>query len=335
MPLIRSDARGFGIQAAFAAAFLFFSLRNGLLDLPDALRTYDRLIAWLVIGAGLYAGLFAGGHHLLRLRGVGARWAYVAVGAVSLAMLQAVMQGPQDLWAAFARGAGLVQFVFPALLGAAFGFLYAKRAGWEEPDEDWISLESPRTSGPASPGAVEGGGSTYFGGPVQVRTSIPLMFLAALSGMLLFGLARMAFYTSWEVSLLGDVSAAEAVRHAAGASAFGGFMMVAGAIVGVPVMFVSILAGHYVARGFKRTDYGAYFGLGLVAPIAIALFSMFVLAPIALALAVANGVAMVLYRNLAGLEPVPVREDILAARERDLVAADHPRRAFGRVVRTR
>ena len=112
-------------------------------------------------------------------------------------------------------------------------------------------------------------------------------------------------------------------------------MMVAGAIVGVPVMFVSILAGHYVARGFKRTDYGAYFGLGLVAPIAIALFSMFVLAPIALALAVANGVAMVLYRNLAGLEPVPVREDILAARERDLVAADHPRRAFGRVVRTR
>ncbi|WP_162997976.1 hypothetical protein [Brevundimonas lutea] len=335
MPLIRSDSKGFGIQAAFAAAFLFFSLRNGLLDLPDVLRSYDRLVLWLLIGTILYAGLFVGGHHLLRWKGVGSRGAYAALGAAALVMLQAVMQGPQDLAAAFTRGVGLMQFIFPALLGAAFGFLYAKRAGWEEAPDDWSRLDGAGAPSSASDGAVQAGGSTYFAGPVRVRTSIPIILLAALGGMLLCGLARMAFYTSWEMSLLGDASTADALRHAAGASAFGGFMMVAEAVIGVPILFVSILAGHYVARGFGRSDYGAYFGIGLVAPIILVVVGMFVLAPLALALALANGVAMVLYRNLAGLEPVPVREDIIVAREQDLVPANHPRRAFGRVVRSR
>jgi hypothetical protein len=46
-------------------------------------------------------------------------------------------------------------------------------------------------------------------------------------------------------------------------------------------------------------------------------------------------IAMLIYRNLAGLEPKPVAEDILVNDRRHLVGSDHARRRYGRVIATR
>lgn len=54
-----------------------------------------------------------------------------------------------------------------------------------------------------------------------------------------------------------------------------------------------------------------------------------------LMLAIPTALGMAIYRSFAGLEPVPVKEDVIARRGRDLVGADHPRRRFARVIRAR
>ena len=52
-----------------------------------------------------------------------------------------------------------------------------------------------------------------------------------------------------------------------------------------------------------------------------------------LLLAVPTAIAMVVYRNMAGLEPKPVKEDVIVGDRRNLVGADHARRRYGRVVK--
>jgi hypothetical protein len=46
-----------------------------------------------------------------------------------------------------------------------------------------------------------------------------------------------------------------------------------------------------------------------------------------------TAIAMSVYRNMAGVEPKPVKEDILVRDRRHLVGAQHPRRQYGRVVK--
>ncbi len=326
MPRIRTDPKALAIAFVFAAAFQFFCLRNYLSVLPEGMRSWDLMVVWLALAGAIYTAVFAAGHLLLRRLEVGHRGLYAALGVLALCVTHAALNFAQ-VAESFLSGVGLSQFILPGLLGAAFGFLYAHRAGWEHG-------ESARIAG-VDDSLVAHEGDTYFDGPVQVRTSIPLMILAAVVGSILAGLVRGVMTVGWEVSLLDDPTLQRALGHAADASAYAGLMMVAMGVISVPVMTVAILAGHYIARAFKRTDYGVYFGVGLVAPVILALATWFLFAGVALMVALPNAVAMVVYRRLAGLEPVPVREDVIAERARDLVGADHLQRRMSRVVGAR
>ena len=323
MPRIRTDLKALAIAFVFAAAFQFFCLRNGLTALPEGMRSWDLMAIWLAAAAAIYSAVFVAGHLALRALGAGKRAFYAGLGAVSLSLTHAALSFGQ-VADAFLSGVGFSQFILPGLLGAAFGFLYAHRAGWEPGEGGVIAGDDDSL--------VAHGGDTYFDGPVQVRTSIPVMILAAVVGSILVGLVRGAMTIGWEVSLLDDPSARQALDHAFDASAYAGLSMVAMGIIGVPVMTVAILAGHYLARAFRRNDYGVYFGIGLLAPVILALATMFLFAGVALMIALPNAVAMVVYRKLAGLEPVPVREDIIAERPRDLVGPEHLQRRMSRVV---
>lgn len=341
MPRIRTDAYALFLAFLFAGAFMFGHLKLGMLDLPDPLRTYDRLLIWLAAGASMYVGLFALGHFVLRGRNVGERWAYAVWGGISLVAMYLCFKGPARLAVVFGSGQGVIGLIIPFAIGAAFGFLYAWRAGWETTDapEDLDGLRA-RMAGVTGEearnmDAFQQGGLDYFAGPIQVRTSIPLMLLAAVLGGVVFGFARGAFRVVWEVTQLPDPSGQAALAHAGSMANFAGLEMVAMAVIGAVPTVVCMLAGHYILRGLKRPETWAYLGAGFLAPIILGILWPPLYLMVALMLPIPCALAMVIYRGFAGLEPVPVKEDVIARRNRDLVGADHPRRRFARVIRAR
>lgn len=340
MPRIRTDAYAFFLAFVFAGAFMFGHLKLAMLDLPDWMRTYDRMLLWLAAGSALYVLLFAAGHFLMRRLKVGERWAYAVVGGVALVAMYLAFKGPTRLAVVFGSGEGVIGLIIPFAIGATFGFLYAWRAGWEVDEAEDMDGLRTRMAGvtseqEANMDAFSQGGLDYFGGPIRVRTAIPLMLLAAFFGGIIFGVARGAFRVVWEVMMLPDFTATAAVTQAGAMANYAGFEMLAMAIIGAVPTAVCILAGHYVARGLKRTEAWAYAGVGLVTPVVLGIIWPPLYLMTVLMLAIPTALGMAIYRSFAGLEPVPVKEDVIARRGRDLVGADHPRRRIARVIRAR
>lgn len=343
MPRIRTDRHALFLALAMASAFYFFCTRNYVLTLPEAMRTWDRLLLWCFGGGLAYLALFVSGHLALRRAGIGDRAAYAGVGAAACVISFCLMGAFGELIAAFQRGTGVSYLIAPAALGAIFGFLYAWRAGWEAAADEAAFLSDALAARAASAGAGRDGDpavvrtsdADFYSGPMQVRTAIPLMLLSALFASMLTGLLRGVMLIGHEVSQLGDVGVGRMVDHAVMTSGAAGMEMVFLMLVSVLPMTLVILAGHYVARGFKTTSAAAYFGIGLILPPVLAVVTMFLFLLIALTIMLPTAVAMVIYRRMAGLEPVPVKEDVIVRDPRDLVSADHPRRAFGRVIRSR
>jgi hypothetical protein len=342
MPRIRTDPHAMILAFAMASAFVFFCTRNHVLALPEAMRTWDRLLVWCAGGGALYAALFLTAHFGLRRLSIGARGLYAAAGAAACLLAFVILGAFGDLPDAFRRGVGASYLIFPTLIGGVFGFLYAWRAGWEAGADDPAVLAEAYAASAAEPGAgpdapalLRTEGEAYFSGPLQVRTSVPLMLLAALFGSLLHGLVRGVMLVGHEVSLLGDASLDRMTAHAVTATGTAGVELVGMMLISVLPMTLVILAGHFVARGLKTTSPLAYFGIGLAAPPILAAVSMFLFLLIAVMIMLPTAVAMVIYRSMAGLEPAPVKEDIRTNDPRRLVPADHPRRAFGRVISTR
>ena len=341
MPPIRTDKAGLALLAAGGAVFIFLCTVPAMMTLEAGLHM-DALLLSCLTGGLVFGGAFVIGHMVLRRIGLGSRAWYAALGACALALAYASRMRPVDLEAVADQGLVAYFFILPMLAGAAMGFLYAFKAGWEIGDDSPEALavaleETAARDGEAftAPALVRAGETEYFAGPLQVRTSFPLMILAAALAMALAGAARALLVLGFEASHLADRSNAAVIDHTAQASLFVGLEMGFIILIGVVPITLSVLAGHLIARGFRTHVRWAYFAIGLVAPAVLALLSMGALIGIGLAIALPSAVGLLLYRNFAGLEPVPVREDIRVGDERALIPADHPRRQFGRIVRSR
>jgi len=340
MPLIRTDRNAIFLATAMAGAFVFFCTRNYVLELPDVMQTWDRLVVWCLSGGVIYTAIFLAGHFALRRFGVGDRGAYAGLGAAACVLAFCALGLFGGLVDAFQRGAGLSYLIAPAGLGAVFGFLYAHRAGWETAGDDPSALSdalAARTAAvtgraEADPALVRTPGADYYDGPMQVRTVIPLMLLSAVFATILAGLLRGAMVIGREVFLVSDEGAARMIEHALETSPAAGIELLFLLVAGVLPMTIVILAGHYVARGFKTSSPAAYFGIGLILPPILAVFSMFLFLVLALMIMLPTAVAMVIYNRLAGLEPVPVKNDVIVSDPRHLVSAEHPRRRFARII---
>jgi hypothetical protein len=246
----------------------------------------------------------------------------------------------EDLQAVAAQGMLAWFFILPALVGAGMGFLYAFRAGWEVGDDrpealaEALRETAEQGDGDTAPDRVSAGGTEYFSGPLRVRTSFALMALSAALAVAIGGAVRALFSLGFEVSHMSDRSNAAVIDHAAEMSLYLGLEMAFVIMIGVMPVALAILAGHFIARGFRTHAHWAYFVIGLIAPAVLALLSLGVFLVLGAMIALPAAIGMVLYRSFAGLEPVPVREDIHVSDERALVAADHPRRQFGRIIRS-
>lgn len=340
MPPIRTDRSGFGFAFVGATLFIFLCTVPGILMVKGYEPNLDALILSCLAGGLVFTVALFVGHLILHRLRVGQRWAYVLLGAVALTGAYASQMPPSDLVSVAAQGLIFYFFTLPAITGAVFGFIYAWRAGWEpereHPDvlaealarkQDGIADAAPQ------PALIETEEARYFHGPLQVRTSFILMFLAALLSAFLGAAVRALITMGVEASYSPDRSNARVLDHAIEMSLGVGMEMFFLILVGVIPIFLCLIGGHFVARGMKTTAAWAYFGIGLLTPVVLALFSFGLLLVLAGMILLPTAVAMVMYRQFAGLEPVPVREDILVDDERHLVSADHPRRRYSRVLK--
>lgn len=310
---------------------------------PEVLRAVsspDRLVLQALRGALTYLLLFVPGHLLLRRFGVGGRWAYAGLGA-ACALVCVASQTPLQGWRNLIVNGNLTYYLaIPLIAGLIMGFLYQWRAGLEAEGDDPALLEATlngeRGQGSISrDGAlVDTGEAEYFEGPLQVRTTYPVAFVAALLSSGLFGLITMAVGIPAEISawMASGQNLPMAQMVALAIQAQFHVILLMGFMAPVPFAAL-VMLGQVILRTTGRTSYGAYVLTGAAAPLALTLL----LGPmgflIGLRAVLPMAVAMAVYRSMAGLEPKRVKEDILVRDRRDLVGADHARRRYGRVIK--
>ena len=98
-------------------------------------------------------------------------------------------------------------------------------------------------------------------------------------------------------------------------------------------MALAVLFGHFLARAWGRDSYRTYMLIGAAAPVLLGLLAGVLGLYVSAQAIVPMAVAMAVYRNMAGLEPKPVKEDIQLNDQRNLVGESHVRRQFGRLIK--
>lgn len=334
MHLIRTDKSGFGMLFVGASIFIFLCTVPGMLA-AGAFASMDSLLLSCLLGGAIFAVLVALGHGLLRRTGSGSKAWYAAVGALALVLAYAARMDFNSLLAVVQRGMVAYFFFLPAVAGASFGFLYAHRAGWERDDPSLVEAGLATQDRPASasePALVETDTAAYFAGPLRVRTSFLLMLLSSLIGGGVLFMCRALVVLVGEARMLSDHSAPAVLKHAADASLYVGAEMLFMTLLGIVPISLCLIAGHFAARGLKAKAVWVYFLIGFVTPVAVAMLSMGLFAMIAITVALPTAISMALYRTFAGLEPVPIAEDVIVSDSRALVGAEHPRRRYGRII---
>ena len=293
-------------------------------------------------GAVVYIALFLAMHLGMRRSGISHRWAYA--GAGSLAALVAIGGAtPGAGWGLMLERGNLSFFLLvTAVSGAVLGFLYNWRAGTERDGDDPARLQEAlnqqRANGPPLDPTedlvlIDTGTAEYFSGPVQVRTSLPIAFVAALLSagcvglvsILVGGLAALMIGLQESTGQTLQQQMFWALHSQIGTLAFVGM-----AFLPITVM---VLISHMIARARGKTSQLAYLGIGAASTPVVGLLAGPMGVIVGLGAAVPVAVAMVMYRNMAGLEPKAVKEDILLNDRRNLVPENHARRKFGRLIK--
>lgn len=314
-------------------------------SLPRPEGTLDSFVLQGLRGGLTYIALFLAAHFGLCRVSIGGRWPYAGAGALC-ALISVATQTPLGGWRVLAEHGTFTEY-FAIVLGAGaiLGFIYQWRAGLEAEGDDPALLQqtldarareaaSSGVSRPMDNALVDTGQAEYFDGPLQVRTALPLAFVAALVSAGAYALIRMAIGTAGEMTLQ--------VQHHPGApfnQMIGialqsqlDMLLFAGLWATIPFSIVVFL-GHLGLKAINKTSPWAYLIAGACAPLTLLLL----LGPtgllIGLQAAVPCAIAMCVYRNMAGLEPKPVASDIIVRDRRDLVGEAHPRRQFGRLIK--
>ena len=307
----------------------------------DVAPSLDRFVLEGGRVAIVYLALFLVAHFALRRYRLIKPWAYAAAGSASL-FIALAGQTPRLGWHNLVVG-GQVSFYLTALAiaGAILGFIYRWRAGLEAGQDDPNALAQALDNLARVP-AVEAGeridqslvrtaGEEYFKGPLVVRTSLPIMVVAALVALGvctlgLFGIvhaSRLAFQLHNQLPFLASAEGTSSIQLTLLVACF--------AIFTIPLSFLVFLI-HLLLRALNQSSYLAYGAAGLLSPILLALLAGPLAAIAALQSTLAVVIALCVYRSMAGLEPKPVKEDIVVRDRRNLVPEGHARRAYGRLI---
>lgn len=329
---VRTDGGAMVTAAILGAVLSIVAVGDGR-PAGSAPGTFDSYALQALQGGLTYLAVFVAGHWLARRLNFADRWLYAMLGSVA-ALIAIAIQTPPSLWRLQVEQGTISQpLIIIGVFGAVMGFVYRWRADLEAEGDDPQALAEALAShgDAAAPALANTGSAEYFSGPVQVRSSLPLMFVAALLSAGLYGIALVLFGAAQDMA---PRLAAGAPLAQSAAMSFKSQLLtigMMGLVAPLPFTLV-VLFAHMVVKGMNKTSYRAYATAGAVAALPVAL----IMGPagffLALWSAIPLALAMSVYRNMAGLEPRPVREDIRVKDRRHLVGADHPRRQFGRVL---
>lgn len=345
MHRVKTDFHALFIGLLLVSALTYFAAGYEILPSPKV-RTLDAAVLWCLSSGIIHLAVFIPGHLLFRRLRVDGRWPYAGLGALGCSV---ALLSHAALPRLLESGLTIAFLLFTAVAGAIFGFLYHWRAGYDAAGDDPAVLARMIVDNSVQPGApgtfgrrqasispdralIDTSEEEYFEGPVQVRTSVPVAFIAALVSTSAFGVCKYVFGLGVRAQDLvtSGPEMAEKLSHLAG---FEGGMLLGTIVLGTLPVAVIILAAHTALRAMDRQSYAAYAVAGLVTPVVLGLLAFVVFVFLGLLLAIPSAIAMMVYRNMAGLEPKPVREDILVNDPRNLVGADHARRRYGRVIK--
>lgn len=362
---VNTDLGAIAGGAAIAATIALVSASNGFLTTnPGALST-DRILLLAISTGVAFTAVFVVGHLAFRQSAVSHRLCYAALGALAMIAAMMIFADTQARNAAIVSGAFIPSLALPAAAGWLIGSFYHWFAKYDVEGDDIDALDAlvrergqpgnaeetadlPSMDSASNPIYVSTATAEYFDGPTQVRSSLNAAVAAAVTGVMVSHIVMWFFllagaYGSMPSSHKGSSSALFPIKPSPIGVRLPDFAVLGDAFVSVlasgllmslmlfiPVALI-ILAGHLGLRAFGRSGYADYGLAGLAMPPVIGLVLIFML-PLGLQLAIPFAMAMLLYRKLAGLEPLAVREDIEVTDRRSLVAADHARRRFARVI---
>lgn len=361
---INTDLGAIAGGAAITATIAVVSVSNGFFTTNHSALSIDRTLLQSASMSIAFTTVFFVGHLLFRHLAVSHRLAYAGLGATAMIVALMVFADTQARTDAITSGSFLPSLALPAAAGWLIGSFYHWFAKYEIEGDDIDALdrmvrETGKTVDETKPGDqplkqeagaayVRTATAEYFDGPTQVRNSLNAAVAAAVTGVMVSHIVMWFFllagsYSRIPASTKGSSSALFPIKPSPIGVKLPDFALLGDAFVSVlasgllmslilfiPVALI-ILAGHLGLRAFGRSGYADYVLAGLAMPPVIGLVLLFML-PLGLQLAIPFALAMMLYRKLAGLEPLAVREDIEVTDRRSLVAADHARRRFARVI---
>lgn len=315
--LLLSTAAGFGL--------LLNSWTQTGLD-GRAYESFDAALMPFIGGGATFGALMLGGHLALRWGEVRSALAYAAMGALASFCAFLAWGGRATLERASEQGTVTLAIGLPVLIGLALGSIYYRVAGREPPEDPSRRYAELNRLAGEQPGAplIEAEGSQFYSGPLQVRTSLPLLFASgAALGAVFCGLILLLGLSSTLVQRM--VNEYPEIIPYGGQYALAGTMITT--ICSSLFLFPSNLLAHKVANHFRITGSGGYaataFGVNFAAGLLI--FPL-------IFLALPSALSMLIYRRWAGLEPVPLPGHIWVKDRNALVAEDSPLRRYREIV---
>lgn len=331
MPIIRTSPRAF-VTALIPLAVLHGALLAnriaGSTSTGAPMTMPDAAALTLALRIGIDAALFAAGHVILRMNGLGSRAAYGIMGGLAAVIGYAFAFRIGVYTVDPYPGAWVTAGFLPTGAGMIAGFLYAQVAGYDLDAMEASAPAAARDSG--VPAAAPFGPSpaplpSSFEGPLQVRSSFAAGAIASLVPSLLV--------TVLAVPLLMTLFVGSPHLHTL-FLALPAQMFVTVLLVTIAPAALVVAATHALARSFGRTRGRDYALIAAVlncipACIMFALLSAALLFPLA---AFAGALMGATYRRFAGVEPLALPEPVLARDPRTLVGADHPSRRTRSVI---
>lgn len=320
-------------MAVVAGCWAIFGMDDGVF------ATIDGNIFAMLLGSIGFLALFTLAHVGLMAAQITRGWAYAVAGALCFAPTFLIAGGEHLLATAQRENALSVAIAIPALIGAMIGYAYHATAGrvihGDDPDRlaQWLGLQLARPEDQRDDlTTARIGEETYYNGPVQVRTTLGAMLMAAaITSLICVGLSVLIYQLSaqilWEMASSVDEAMALDMAQSLVTPNVVLLTCLLIMICSIISLFVPNLVSHKLCQYFKVTSSGGYavIGFGVCFAMGFIIFPLLAAAPFA-------ALSAAIYRKLAGLQPLALPEDLTVSDPRTLIGENHPRRQYHRVV---
>ena len=306
--------------------------------------TPDIFILRCMMPAIIYGAIFVAGHMALRQFGINQFAAYCGIGAIAANAAFYGSFGPEVIAKAGTDGVAFVVGASVFFTGSLLGFAYRRLAGVDTAADDPAALAGLLNSQAQLDGQndtskhhsshISTGEAEFYDGPLQVKTSGNAVFIASLVGGGIFSLVNSLLFVAVEMLMGRSMGTAFSNTYFDNAASAHGLLGYAayGLLLGLILLPLPVYLCHKFcqSRGWTKSHY--YLVVGLAAPVIIGLCMFVVGLILTVRLIVPLGLAMITYRQMAGLEPLSLPEDIEVNDRRTLIGANHPRRRYSRVT---